>query len=95
MVLAPIDLLKRLTDVRHVSLLTLQGSASECVLVSMLVARHAAIKELKNNFPFVDEGVLLSRLVAYCSKLVSFLFYSLAKSSCHSEEVTITIMSVA
>jgi len=49
----------------------LQGSASECVLISMLVARHAALKELKLNSPSVEEGVLLSRLVAYCSKLVS------------------------
>jgi len=36
----------------------------------MLVARHAALSELKLNSPTVDEGVLLSRLVAYCSKLV-------------------------
>jgi len=47
-----------------------QGSASECVLISMLVARHAALTELKLNSPNVDEGILLSRLVAYCSKLV-------------------------
>ena len=52
-----------------------QGSASECVLVTLLAARHAAIKDLKNKFPFVEEGVLLSRLVAYCSKLVSVLTY--------------------
>jgi len=36
----------------------------------MLVARRAALNELKLNSPAVDEGVLLSRLVAYCSKLV-------------------------
>ncbi|ELU11164.1 hypothetical protein CAPTEDRAFT_119245 [Capitella teleta] len=47
----------------------IQGSASECVLVCLMAARHAAITELKNKFPFVEEGVLLSRLVAYCSKL--------------------------
>jgi len=47
-----------------------QSSASECVLISMLVARHAALNELKLISAGVDEGVLLSRLVAYCSKLV-------------------------
>ena len=36
----------------------------------MLVARHAALNELKLNSATVEEGVLLSRLVAYCSKLV-------------------------
>ena len=46
----------------------LQSSASECVLVSLLAARAQKIKELKTLHPFVDEGVLLSKLVAYCSK---------------------------
>lgn len=50
-----------------------QSSASECVLISMLVARHAALNELKLNSANVEEGVLLSRLVAYCSKLVGLL----------------------
>ena len=47
-----------------------QGSASECVLVSMLAARHAALDELKIQYPGVEDGVLLARMVAYCSKLV-------------------------
>jgi len=38
----------------------------------MLVARHAALSELKLNSPNVEEGILLSRLVAYCSKLVRY-----------------------
>jgi len=38
----------------------------------MLVARHAALNELKLNSPTVDEGVLLSRLVAYRSKMVYY-----------------------
>ena len=47
-----------------------QGSASECVLVSMLAARHAALDQLKVQYPNVEDGVLLARMVAYCSKLV-------------------------
>lgn len=47
----------------------IQGSASECVLVTLLAAREVAIKQLKNSFPFIDEGVLLTKLVAYSSKL--------------------------
>jgi len=54
-----------------------QGSASECVLISMLVARHAALNELKLNSPNVEEGILLSRLVAYCSKLVQIKFHGI------------------
>lgn len=46
----------------------MQSSASECVLVSLLAARAQKIKELKTVHPFVDEGVLLSKLIAYCSK---------------------------
>jgi len=49
---------------------TVQGSASECVLVSMLAARHAALDQLKLQYPGVEDGVLLARMVAYCSKLV-------------------------
>lgn len=45
-----------------------QGSASECILVSLLAARFEIIKELRNRHPFVEEGVLLSKLIAYCSK---------------------------
>ena len=46
------------------------------MLVSILAARHAALKELKLRYPFIEEGVLLSRLVAYCSKIVSTSVYS-------------------
>lgn len=46
----------------------LQGSASECVFVCMLAARAQAIKRLKKIHPFVEEGVLLSKLMAYCSR---------------------------
>ncbi|XP_014291341.1 aromatic-L-amino-acid decarboxylase [Halyomorpha halys] len=46
----------------------IQTSASECVLVNMLAARAQAIKRLKQLHPFVEEGVLLSKLMAYCSK---------------------------
>ncbi|OTF84103.1 aromatic-L-amino-acid decarboxylase-like protein, partial [Euroglyphus maynei] len=48
----------------------IQGSASDCVLVSLLAARCAAIKELraKNGNDQIDEGALLSKLVGYCSK---------------------------
>ncbi|XP_049866614.1 aromatic-L-amino-acid decarboxylase [Pectinophora gossypiella] len=46
----------------------IEGSASECVLVSMLAARANGIKRLKQLFPTEDEGNLLSKLIAYCSK---------------------------
>ena len=46
----------------------LQSSASECVLVSLLAARAQKIEELKVLHPFVEEGVLLSKLIAYSSK---------------------------
>lgn len=45
-----------------------QTSASECVLVTMLAARAQALKRLKAQHPFVEEGHLLSKLMAYCSK---------------------------
>jgi len=38
------------------------------VLVSLLAARAQKVKELKAIHPFVDEGVLLSKLIGYCSK---------------------------
>ncbi|XP_070207311.1 aromatic-L-amino-acid decarboxylase-like [Littorina saxatilis] len=47
----------------------IQGCASECVLVTLLAARHEAIKRLKVRLPFVEDGILLSKLVAYSSKL--------------------------
>ncbi|XP_037793821.1 LOW QUALITY PROTEIN: aromatic-L-amino-acid decarboxylase-like [Penaeus monodon] len=46
----------------------IQGSASECVLVSLLAARAHKIRQLKKQHPFVEEGVLLSKMMAYCSK---------------------------
>ncbi|KAH7957123.1 hypothetical protein HPB52_015583 [Rhipicephalus sanguineus] len=44
------------------------SDASECILNTLLAARYATIKKLKEEQPFVDEGVLLSKLMAYCSK---------------------------
>ncbi|XP_026841582.1 tyrosine decarboxylase isoform X2 [Drosophila persimilis] len=46
----------------------IQTSASECVLVTMLAARAQALKRLKAQHPFVEEGHLLCKLMAYCSK---------------------------
>lgn len=34
----------------------------------MLAARAQAIKQLKQQHPFVEEGHLLTKLMAYCSK---------------------------
>lgn len=34
----------------------------------MLAARAQAIKRLRKLHPFIEEGVLLSKLMAYCSK---------------------------
>jgi len=61
----------------------MQGSASECVLVSMLAARHAALEDLKLQYPGVEDGVLLARMVAYCSKLVR-AFAALLTSALYS-----------
>lgn len=38
------------------------------MLVSLLAARAQKIKELKVVHPFTEDGVLLSKLVAYCSR---------------------------
>ncbi|CAB3403995.1 unnamed protein product [Caenorhabditis bovis] len=46
----------------------IQSSASECNFVSLLAARFEVMKELRQRFPFVEEGLLLSKLIAYCSK---------------------------
>uniref|UniRef100_A0A0N5A402 Aromatic-L-amino-acid decarboxylase n=1 Tax=Parastrongyloides trichosuri TaxID=131310 RepID=A0A0N5A402_PARTI len=46
----------------------IQGSASECNFVALLAARFEILKKLKDRFPFVEEGLLMSKLVAYCSK---------------------------
>ncbi|XP_058810384.1 aromatic-L-amino-acid decarboxylase-like isoform X1 [Phymastichus coffea] len=48
----------------------LQGSASECILVSMLAARAQAIARLKEMtvYSHLDETTLLGKLMAYCSR---------------------------
>ena len=46
------------------------GSASECILVALLSARANMLRKLKSQHPFVEDGVLLSKLVMYTSKLV-------------------------
>ncbi|CAO4364371.1 unnamed protein product [Caenorhabditis nigoni] len=46
----------------------IQSSASECNFVTLLAARFEIMKELRQRFPFVEEGLLLSKLIAYCSK---------------------------
>ncbi|MCP9260518.1 Aromatic-L-amino-acid decarboxylase [Dirofilaria immitis] len=45
-----------------------KGSASDCNFISLLAARFQVLKELRQHFPLVEEGLLLSKLVAYCSK---------------------------
>ncbi|CAL1531061.1 unnamed protein product, partial [Lymnaea stagnalis] len=47
----------------------IQGSASECVLVALLSARHHTIRLLKQRQPYIEECQILSKLVGYCSKL--------------------------
>ena len=44
-----------------------QGSASDCIFVSFLSARYLALTELKKKHPMVEQGALLSKLVAYSS----------------------------
>lgn len=46
----------------------IQGSASECVLVSLLAARHWAIEKLRLKYPGTPDVVLLGKLIGYCSK---------------------------
>lgn len=46
----------------------IQGSASECVLVNLLAARHWAIDKLRKKYPNTPDGILLSKLIGYCSK---------------------------
>lgn len=36
--------------------------------MSLLAARAHTIRQLKKQHPFVEEGVLLSKMMAYCSK---------------------------
>lgn len=45
----------------------IQGSASECILVTMLAARAQAIRFIKHKNPSTEDSSLLPRLVAYCS----------------------------
>lgn len=45
----------------------IQGSASECILVTMLAARAQAIRSLKLEDSISEDSLLLPRLVAYCS----------------------------
>lgn len=45
----------------------IQGSASDCTFIALLAARFEIMQELHNHFPFVEEGVLVSKLIAYCS----------------------------
>ncbi|ESN98404.1 hypothetical protein HELRODRAFT_84403 [Helobdella robusta] len=45
-----------------------QSTASECILISMLVARHKALKNLSHLHQNLEPGVLLDKLVAYRSK---------------------------
>lgn len=47
--------------------MSLQTSASECLLVALLAARAQAIRRLKQLHPNVEEGNLLGKLIAYCS----------------------------
>lgn len=47
----------------------LLGSASECVLVSMLAARGRAIANYKKTVCMEEDGIILTKLVAYTSKL--------------------------
>ena len=67
----------------------IQSSASECVLDCLLAARAQAIRALKVKMgDQVEDTVLLSKLMAYCSKvgisisqLVPFYFFSIP--GCH------------
>ncbi|KAK0078786.1 hypothetical protein PV325_002105 [Microctonus aethiopoides] len=45
----------------------IQGSASECILVTMLAARTNAINLMKIENPMTEDSVFLPQLVAYCS----------------------------
>ncbi|KAK6010093.1 hypothetical protein OSTOST_24914 [Ostertagia ostertagi] len=47
------------------------GSALDGIRIALLAARFEVMKELRQRFPFVEEGLLLSKLIAYCSKEVS------------------------
>lgn len=57
------------TSTRHCGGGVLLGSASECVLVSMLAARGKAIANYKRKVSLEEDGTILNKLVAYASKL--------------------------
>lgn len=57
------------TFIQHTGGGVLLGSASECVLVSMLAARTKAIFNYKKTEKIEEDGIILSKLVAYTSKL--------------------------
>lgn len=48
----------------------IQGTASESTLVTMLSARYKAIKKYKSKNSDLDEHIIRSKLVAYCSEHV-------------------------
>ena len=55
----------------------IQTSASECVLDCLLAARAQAIRALKLKMgDKVEETVLLSKLMAYCSKVKLVYFFT-------------------
>ncbi|CAF0959000.1 unnamed protein product [Didymodactylos carnosus] len=54
---------------RHKGGGVLLGSASECVLVAMLCARAKKIASKRLTDPLIEDGQVLSKLVAYTSKL--------------------------
>jgi tyrosine decarboxylase len=53
----------------HCSGGVLLGTASECVLISMLSARRLAIQRFKKSNGPEEDGTILNKLVAYSSKL--------------------------
>jgi aromatic-L-amino-acid decarboxylase len=62
----------------------LLGSASECVLVSMLAARTKAISKFKREHGFEEDGKILTKLVAYTSKIVIlYLFVCVFNKNCN------------
>jgi aromatic-L-amino-acid decarboxylase len=53
----------------------IQSTASDATLVALLGARSKIIKEMKEKDPSLDEYLIQSKLVAYCSEQVwLFLF---------------------
>ncbi|XP_053205533.1 uncharacterized protein LOC128389905 isoform X2 [Panonychus citri] len=46
----------------------IEGSASECILVTLLAARYEAVKQAKKQEPYVKDTDILGKLIAYCSK---------------------------